>query len=113
MTSHASSDPLAGMHASFAFLVALAEREATGRGHPVESTMVESVLNVATEQLVEWSAYGNLMMCEGNRSLLSAPQGLYPCADGQPGNEKWLALSVANDAQWKALCGVMGDPEWS
>jgi crotonobetainyl-CoA:carnitine CoA-transferase CaiB-like acyl-CoA transferase len=106
-------DPLAGMHATFAFLVALAERDATGTGHHVESTMVESALNVAAEQLVEWSAYGNLMMREGNRSPLSAPQGLYPCADGQPGNEKWLALSIANDRQWRALCGAMGDPEWS
>jgi len=106
-------DPLAGMHATFAFLVALAERDATGTGHHVESTMVESALNVAAEQLVEWSAYGNLMMREGNRSPLSAPQGLYPCADGQPGNEKWLALSVANDRQWRSLCGAMGDPEWS
>jgi crotonobetainyl-CoA:carnitine CoA-transferase CaiB-like acyl-CoA transferase len=106
-------DPLAGMHASFAFLVALAEREFTGRGHHVESTMVESALNVATEQLVEWSAYGNLMMRDGNRSPLCAPQGLYPCRDGQPGNEKWIALSIANDEQWTTLCRAMGDPEWS
>jgi crotonobetainyl-CoA:carnitine CoA-transferase CaiB-like acyl-CoA transferase len=106
-------DPLAGMHATFAFLVATAEREASGHGHHVESTMVESALNVASEQLVEWTAYGNLMVREGNRSPLSAPQGLYPCADGQPGNEKWLALSIASDAQWKSLCVAMDDPDWT
>ena len=75
--------------------------------------MVESALNVAAEQVVEWSAYGNLMQREGNRSLLAAPQGLYPCADGQPGMEKWLALSVVNDAQWRALRSALGDPEWA
>jgi len=106
-------DPLAGMHAAFAFLVALAEREASGHGHHVESTMVESALNVASEQLVEWGAYGNLMNREGNRSALAAPQGLYPCADGQPGNEKWLALSIASDEQWQALCSEMGHSEWA
>jgi crotonobetainyl-CoA:carnitine CoA-transferase CaiB-like acyl-CoA transferase len=106
-------DPVAGMHATFAFLVALAERAASGRGHHVESTMVESALNVAAEQLVEWSAYGNLMRRAGNRSPLAAPQGLYPCADGQPGMEKWLALSIATDAQWRALCSALGDPEWA
>jgi crotonobetainyl-CoA:carnitine CoA-transferase CaiB-like acyl-CoA transferase len=106
-------DPLAGMHAAFAFFVALADREVSGRGHHVESTMVESALNVASEQLVEWSAYGNLMVREGNRSALSAPQGLYPCADGQPGNEKWLALSICSDTQWESLRNVIGDPEWS
>ena len=75
--------------------------------------MVEAALNVAAEQLVEWSAYGNLMQREGNRSPLAAPQGLYPCADGQPGMEKWLALSIATDAQWRALCSALGDPEWA
>ncbi|MBW2386319.1 MAG: CoA transferase [Deltaproteobacteria bacterium] len=106
-------DPVAGMHGTFAFLVALAERVASGHGHHVESTMVEGALNIAAEQLVEWSAYGNLMQREGNRSPLAAPQGLYPCADGQPGMEKWLALSVSTDAQWRALRLALGDPEWA
>jgi crotonobetainyl-CoA:carnitine CoA-transferase CaiB-like acyl-CoA transferase len=97
-------DPLAGMHGTFALL---------GHGHHVESTMVESALNVAAEQVVEWSAYGNLMQRDGNRSALAAPQGLYPCAGGQPGAEKWLALSIATDAQWRALCKALGDPEWA
>jgi crotonobetainyl-CoA:carnitine CoA-transferase CaiB-like acyl-CoA transferase len=106
-------DPVAGMHAAFAFLVVLAARGASGRGHHVESTMVESALNIAAEQVVEWSAYGNLMQRDGNRSPLAAPQGLYPCADGQPGMESWLALSIATDAQWRALCSALGDPEWA
>ena len=106
-------DPLAGMHGAFALLVALAQREISGRGHHVESTMVESALNVAAEPVLEWSAYGNLMQREGNRSPLAAPQGLYPCAGGQPGNEAWLALSVATDAQWQALLDVLGKPAWA
>jgi crotonobetainyl-CoA:carnitine CoA-transferase CaiB-like acyl-CoA transferase len=106
-------DPLAGMHGAFALLVALAERAVSGHGHHVESTMVESALNVAAEQVVEWSAYENLMQREGNRSALAAPQGLYPCAGGQPGAEQWLALSVATDAQWRALCSALGDPAWA
>jgi crotonobetainyl-CoA:carnitine CoA-transferase CaiB-like acyl-CoA transferase len=106
-------DPLAGMHGTLAFLVALVERVASDHGHHVESTMVESALNVAAEQVIEWSAYGNLMQRDGNRSPLAAPQGLYPCAGGQPGAEKWMALSVATDAQWRALCSALGDPEWA
>ena len=75
--------------------------------------MVESALNVAAEPQVESSAYGNVLQREGNRSPLAAPQGLYPCADGQPGGEKWLAISVATDAQWRVLRGAMGDPDWA
>jgi crotonobetainyl-CoA:carnitine CoA-transferase CaiB-like acyl-CoA transferase len=106
-------DPVAGMHAAFALLVALARRSTSGHGHHVESTMVESALNIAAEQVVEWSAYGHLMRRDGNRSPLAAPQGLYPCADGQPGAERWLALSVATDAQWRALCTALGEPDWA
>jgi len=106
-------DPVAGMHATFAFLVALATRDASGHGHHVESTMVESALNIAAEQVVEWSAYGHLMEREGNRSPLAAPQGLYPCADGQSATDPWLALSIATDAQWRALCSALGNPDWA
>jgi crotonobetainyl-CoA:carnitine CoA-transferase CaiB-like acyl-CoA transferase len=106
-------DPLAGVHAAFAILVALAERAASGRGHHVESTMVESALNVAAEQVIEWTAHGKLIRREGNRSPLAAPQGLYPCAGGQPGMERWLALSIADDAQWRALRSALGNPEWA
>jgi crotonobetainyl-CoA:carnitine CoA-transferase CaiB-like acyl-CoA transferase len=106
-------DPLAGMHAALALLVALAERDASGVGHLVECTMVEAALNVAAEQILEFSAYGRRMEREGNRSPLAAPQGLYACAESLPGREQWLALSVSRDAQWKALRQALGDPEWA
>jgi crotonobetainyl-CoA:carnitine CoA-transferase CaiB-like acyl-CoA transferase len=103
-------DPLAGMHAAFAFLAALAQREQTGRGVHVEATMVEGALNAAAEQLIEFTAYGNLMQRDGNRCPESAPQGLYPCAGSAPGTEQWLALSVATDAHWQALLDWLGRP---
>jgi crotonobetainyl-CoA:carnitine CoA-transferase CaiB-like acyl-CoA transferase len=106
-------DPVAGMHGAFALLVALAGRSASGRGHHVESTMVESALNIAAEQVVEWSAYGNLLQRDGNRSPLAVPQGLYACADGAPGAEAWLALSVATDVQWRVLRSALGEPDWA
>lgn len=102
-------DPLAGMHAAFATLVALQDRERSGRGHLVEVPMVEGALNAAAEQIVEYSAYGCLMRREGNRSPHAAPQGLYACR----GAEQWLALSVATDAQWRVLVAELGSPPWA
>jgi crotonobetainyl-CoA:carnitine CoA-transferase CaiB-like acyl-CoA transferase len=107
-------DPLAGMHATFATLVALAERDATGRGHFVECAMIEGALNVAAEQVIEYTAYGNLPERMGNRCPEAAPQGLYPCAEhdarAQP---RWLALSIASDDHWHALLDWLGNPAWS
>jgi crotonobetainyl-CoA:carnitine CoA-transferase CaiB-like acyl-CoA transferase len=107
-------DPLAGMHAAFALLVALAERERTGRGAHVECTMVEGALNAASEQLIEWSAYGRLLARDGNRAPDAAPQGLYPCrGHDAAARPRWLALSCESDAHWRALARGLGDPAWT
>ena len=106
-------DPLSGMHAAFTLLVALEERETIGRGVHVECTMVEGALNAAAEQVIEFTAYGNLLEREGNRSPAAAPQGLYACAGSEPGAERWLALSVASDPQWEALVALLGRPAWA
>jgi len=102
-------DPLAGAHAAFAVLTALRERERTGDGSFIESTMVEAALNVAAEQVIEWTANGVELQRMGNRAPGFAPQGLYACA----GDEQWLAISVATDAQWVELVDVLGRPAWA
>ena len=43
----------------------------------------------------------------GNRDPLVAPQGCYPAA----GDDRWLALSVLDDAAWPKLCDVIGRPD--
>ncbi|MBW2425537.1 MAG: CoA transferase [Deltaproteobacteria bacterium] len=102
-------DPLAGMHAAYAALVALAEREHTGEGKLLECTMVEGALNAAAEIAIEWSAYGVELEREGNRGPEGAPQNLYACR----GDERWLALAVTDDAQWSALRDELGSPDWA
>jgi crotonobetainyl-CoA:carnitine CoA-transferase CaiB-like acyl-CoA transferase len=57
------------------------------------------------------TAYGNLMTRQGNRSPEAAPQGLYACGDAEP--PQWLALSVASEAQWRALVAWLGRPAWA
>lgn len=106
-------DPLAGMHAAFATLVGLFERDATGVGHHLECTMVEGALNAAAEQVIEYTAYGHVMQREGNRAPHAAPQNLYACRPGPAGEERWLALSVESDAQWRALVALLGSPAWA
>ncbi len=105
-------DPLAGMHAAFALLVALEERKQRGEAVHVECTMVEGALNAAAEQVIEYTAYGNLMHRDGNRGPDAAPEGLYQCLGSEPGNEKWMALSINTDSQWQSLVEIVGESSW-
>ncbi len=102
-----AGDPVAGLHASFATLVALVASRASGRGHLVEATMVEATLNAAAGPLIATQLTGSVQGRVGNRSTIgSAPQGVYPCA-----GQGWVAVEVEDDAQWQRLRGVLGDPD--
>ena len=102
-------DPLAGMHAALALLVALEHRRRTGEGQLVESTMVEAALNATADQVLEWQVYGRLLERDGNRGPVAVPQNLYACR----GVEQWIALAVVTDAQWQALVELLGRPAWA
>jgi crotonobetainyl-CoA:carnitine CoA-transferase CaiB-like acyl-CoA transferase len=102
-------DPIAGIHGAFAVLAALAHRDRTGEGQLVEMPMAEVAMNVAAEPIVTWSASGRLLERDGNRGAPGTPQGVYACA----GPEQWVALSVTDDAMWRALIGVLGEPVWA
>ena len=107
-------DPNAGIHALNALLLALAHRERTGEGSVVEAAMVDAALNVAAEQVIEYSAYGALLQRAGNRGPAAAPQNLYRTNEidefGRP--DSWVAIAVSTDAQWSGLCDALGRPEW-
>jgi crotonobetainyl-CoA:carnitine CoA-transferase CaiB-like acyl-CoA transferase len=98
-------DPNAGTHAVFALLAALEERDRTGVGAMIESTMVEATLNIAAEQLIAWTAEGREMRRDGNRGAGAAPQGVYRCA----GDDSWLALAAETGAHWRALVDLLRD----
>jgi len=113
LTPRACADPLAGLHAAFAALVALRHRLQGGRGCQVESVMVETALAVSAESVIEHDVSGELLCGEGNRSPRMAPQGLYRCAPGSAGEPRWIALSVADDAQWASLARCIARSSWA
>lgn len=99
-------DPIAGLHAAFAAVAALAIRDRQGSGMQVESTMVEAALNVAAEMLVEYSRNGIAMRRNGNRGTGASPQGVYRCR----GEDEWVALAAMHSAARAALTALVGQP---
>ncbi|MEB3070271.1 CaiB/BaiF CoA transferase family protein [[Mycobacterium] vasticus] len=111
-TPNGICDPIAGVHAAIAVLLGLEHRRRTGSGLQIESIMIGGALNVAAEQVIEYSAYGNLVQRQGNRSPWAAPQGVYLAADvGVDGSrDSWVVIAAESDAQWRALLTVVGAP---
>lgn len=108
-------DPNAGVHALNAVLLALEHRRRTGQGLLVEAAMVDAALNIAAEQVIEYSAYGALLQRDGNRGPTAAPQNLYRTADiDEFGRlDSWVAIAIATDEQWEALRDALGAPDWA
>jgi len=96
-------DPVGAVHALVATFAALEEVARTGRGTVVEAPLTEPALNLAAEQIVEYSAYGVRLDSEGNRCRNVAPQGIYACADGGH-----VAIAVRSGTEWAALARSLG-----
>jgi crotonobetainyl-CoA:carnitine CoA-transferase CaiB-like acyl-CoA transferase len=108
-------DPNAGVHALNALLLALEHRRRTGQGVHIEAAMVDAALNVAAEQVIEYSAYGALLQRAGNRGPTAAPQNLYRTneIDEFGRRDCWVAVAVTTDEQWVGLCDALGRPDWA
>jgi crotonobetainyl-CoA:carnitine CoA-transferase CaiB-like acyl-CoA transferase len=108
MSPRGACDPIAGAHAAFALLAALAHRERTGDGQLVEVPMIEVALNLTAEQVMVFERHGELLARQGNRGA-GAPQNVYRCA----GDDAWIALAVERDDQWGSLVRALGAPAWT
>jgi crotonobetainyl-CoA:carnitine CoA-transferase CaiB-like acyl-CoA transferase len=107
-------DPGAGLHALAGLMFALEQRRRTGEGRLVECPMVANALNVAGEQVVEFTANGVRLDRTGNRGLAAAPQNCYPASDwDELDQHRWVSIAVATDEQWAALRAALGDPPWA
>lgn len=93
-------DPLAGATAALAALAGLRWRARTGCGTHVEVAQWEAALQVAGPWLV---AGAPRPATAADLDLPAAPRGVYPCR----GDDVWLALSVATDAEWARLCALL------
>ena len=102
-------DFMIGVQMVFSILVALHERERTGKGQHIDLSMAETVAAMTPEPLLDHEFNGRDATRDGNRHPVFAPQGVYRTA----GDDTWIAISVETDEQWSALVDAMGRPEWA
>jgi crotonobetainyl-CoA:carnitine CoA-transferase CaiB-like acyl-CoA transferase len=98
-------DVLTGLNAFSGILLALRQRDATGRGSRVDVDLLGSLLAALTNQASGTLATGRSPARLGNAHPSIAPYELFRAADRE------LVVAVGNDRQFAAFAGVLGHPE--
>jgi crotonobetainyl-CoA:carnitine CoA-transferase CaiB-like acyl-CoA transferase len=94
---------------AIALLAALDYRRRTGRGQWIDLSQLEAGLQFLGPALLEASVNGRAWGRRANDDLEACPHGTYRCA----GEERWVALAVAGEAEWRALACLIGRPAWA
>ena len=103
------ADPTGGVYGALCVCSAIYYRHKTGKGQHVDIAQSEGVATLLPEVTMEYVMNGRIRPRMGNRDAIMAPHGCYPCK----GEDKWVAIAVGTDKEWKALCKVMGNPQWT
>ena len=101
-----ATDASSGVTVAIAAMLALHQREKTGKGMYIDISLGENFLPHLGELYMDYTINGRVAGPPGNRDWWHV-QGAYPCA----GDDEWIALTIGRIEQWRALCQLMGKPD--
>jgi crotonobetainyl-CoA:carnitine CoA-transferase CaiB-like acyl-CoA transferase len=88
-------------------LAALDHRRRTGEGCHIDLAQSEAGVFLLSPQLADYFDRGTVAQRRGNADEQFAPHGVYPCL-AEDGRDRFVAIAVAQDAQWSALAAELG-----
>lgn len=96
------ADLLAGMNGATGVLAALVERERTGQGKVVRTSLLASLVGVHAFQGTRATVAGEVPQAQGNHHPSIAPYGLFNCKDGS------VQISVGSEKLWASFAAAFG-----
>jgi formyl-CoA transferase len=103
----AVGDLTAGNMLALNIMMALYERQRTGRGRWVHTSLLESLTFMMDFQATRWLIDREVPHTVGNEHPTAIPTEVFPTADGQ------VNLAAAMDKMWRKMCEVMERPAWA
>jgi formyl-CoA transferase len=100
------ADLTAGLFASIGILVALLEREKSGQGQWLHTSLLQAQIFMLDFQAARWLMKGEVAPQVGNDHPTSVPTGLFRTTDGA------INIAVAGEAIWRRFCAAAGHDEW-
>jgi crotonobetainyl-CoA:carnitine CoA-transferase CaiB-like acyl-CoA transferase len=100
------ADLCAGIFAAQGILVALLERETSGKGQFLHTSLLESMVYMLDFQTSRYLIDGEVATQAGNFHPTSIPTGVYKARDG------YMNIAVFGSKIWERFCNILGAPEW-
>ena len=100
------ADLCAGVFAAQGILVALLERENSGKGQWLHTSLLESMVYMMDFQTARWLTDGEVATQAGNFHPTSIPTGVYKARDG------YINIAVFGSKIWERFCEILGAPQW-
>jgi crotonobetainyl-CoA:carnitine CoA-transferase CaiB-like acyl-CoA transferase len=99
------ADLTSGMYAAIGVLIALLEREESGQGQWVQTSLLQAQVAMLDFQAARWLMKGDVPGQAGNNHPTSIPTGVFATADGH------INIAAAGDVIWRRLCEALGDAD--
>jgi crotonobetainyl-CoA:carnitine CoA-transferase CaiB-like acyl-CoA transferase len=100
------ADLCGGIFAAYGVTVALLEREHSGKGQWVHTSLLEAMMYMMDFQTARWTLDGEVPGQAGNFHPTSIPTGVYKTKDG------FINIAVFGGKIWERFAAAMGAPEW-
>ncbi|MDB4021879.1 CoA transferase [Litorivicinus sp.] len=100
------ADLCAGLFCAMGVLTALYERERSGEGQWVQTSLLQSQIFMLDFQAARWLTQGDIPKQAGNDHPTSIPTGVFPTTDGT------INIACAGEAIWQRCAIALGHPEW-
>lgn len=99
------ADLCAGHFCAQAIMAALLERDATGEGQWVQTSLLEAQVAMLDFQAAQWLVDGKVPKATGNEHPLTVPTGVFETADG------YINIAAIGQTMWKRLCEAIDAPQ--
>ena len=103
----AIADLTAGNLLALGIMTALHERQRTGVGRWVTTSLLEAQVFMLDFQAARYLMEGEVAGQAGNDHPTIIPQGVFPASDGH------VNIAAASDRLWRRFCTALGQPDWA
>ena len=99
------ADLTAGLFCAMGIMVALLERETSGKGQAIDTSLLQAQLFMLDFQASRWTMSGEVPGQAGNNHPTSIPTGVFKTSDG------YINIAATGQKMWTKICELIGEPQ--